>query len=102
MGAAVKAGQITEDDADEVRLADVVARGRRDGVEVWLVAEVSHTIDAHDVERAARRATVVRSTGRAALAIVAGTRTHVDADAAIRDLGVWRVVNGRVDPPPTG
>ena len=100
LASAVSGGQIAEDEADEVRLADVLARGRRNGEEVWLVVEVSHTVDAHDVDRAASRAAIVARTGRVTLAVVAGTRTTVDADEAIRDRGVWRVVNGRVDPPP--
>lgn len=97
---AVASGAITDDEADDVRLADVVLRGRRGDEELWLVVEVSYTVDTHDVERAVKRSGILARTGRRALPVVAGKRVHVDADAAIAELGVWRVVNGRVEEPP--
>lgn len=100
LDAAVVAGSITDDQADEVRLADVVLRGRRGDAEVWLVVEVSYTIGNEDVDRAVARAGILARTGREVLPVVAGKRAHADADASITELGVWRVVNGRVDAPP--
>ncbi|MDP8969414.1 MAG: hypothetical protein M3N52_02725 [Actinomycetota bacterium] len=99
LGEAVDDGVLTDDQADQVRLADLVAGGRRADGEVWLVVEVSWTVDLDDVQRAADRARLLSATGRRALPVVAGKRVHREADEAIHDLGVWRVVNGRADPP---
>ncbi len=71
-----------------MRLADVVERGRRADDEVWLVVEVSWTVDLDNVQRAADQARLLSATGRRALPVVAGKRVHHKADEAIRDLGV--------------
>lgn len=70
--------RLREDEVDEVMLADVLIRGRLRQVEstpeVWLVLEVSHVIDRYDVDRAQKRATLLRQAGYHAMPVVAGER----------------------------
>ncbi len=55
-------GVITEDDADELDRADVILRGSSpDGEDVYVVGEISITIDDNDVDRASARARVLRT-----------------------------------------
>jgi hypothetical protein len=79
--------------------ADLVLTGmtHADAPEVFLVVEVSGTIDREDVERAARRAQLMGKASRAsALAAVAGERITTDALEAARARGVRVVLDGRV------
>ena len=100
----VERGIITEDDWEEVRLADVVVRGRRrdDGTEVFLVVEVSWGVGLYDLERAVRRAGIL---GRLVapvlpvLPVVAGQGATADARSQCDADGVWLVLDGRVVPP---
>lgn len=97
---AVGAGRITEEEKDDLLLADVLVLGRHQGEEAYLVAEVSGLVGAHDVERAARRADVLRrATEKPALAAVAGHRMEDAAEAEARVRGVWRVLDGLTLPP---
>ena len=97
------AGQLSAEERDDVMLADVVVRGRRqlDDAEVYLVVEVSIGVGVSDVERAVRRASLL---GRLApaLAAVAGERIVPEADALADTQGVWRVLNGHVTAPGEG
>jgi hypothetical protein len=62
-----------------------------------LVAEVSAVVDTEDVRRAATRARLLqRATGVAALAVVAGGRILGAAAQDAQAVGVWRVLDGRV------
>ena len=55
-------GVITEDDADELDRADVILRGSSpDGEDVYVVGEISITIDDNDLDRAIARARVLRT-----------------------------------------
>ncbi len=97
---AVQQGRITEEEKYDVLLADVLALGRRDGDEVYLIAEVSETVEPHDVERAARRAQLLeRATGVPTLAAVAGRKIGTEAEVLCRTHGVWRVLHGWAEPP---
>lgn len=99
LDAAVADGQLAEPDVDDLRRADAVLRGRRDGEEVWLVLEASAKVDESDVRRAADRAELLRRTGRVVLALVAGEGITTEAvDLAARS-GVWQVTDGSVQPP---
>ena len=72
---AVDLGQITDDEADDAALADVVARGRRpqDASEVYVAVEVSVVVDAHHLDRALRRAEILsRVTDGVVQAVAAG------------------------------
>ena len=92
--------RLTGDERSEVLLADVVVRGRGEAGDgdVYVVVEVSVTIDPHDVERASRRAAIL---GRLfnTLAAVAGESITSDAEALAQARGVWRILSGRATPP---
>jgi hypothetical protein len=72
---AIDRGMLSEEQAEDVSLADVIVRGRRrtDGAEVFLVVEVSWGVGPLDIERAMRRASLLAHTGTPALPVVAGT-----------------------------
>ncbi len=97
----VERGIITEDDWEEVRLADVVVRGRRrdDGTEVFLVVEVSWGVGLYDLERAVRRAGILGRLVAPVLPVVAGRGLTADARSRCDADGVWLVLDGRVVPP---
>lgn len=62
---ALEAGTISSADRAELLLVDAAVRTRDAEGEVWLVVEVSSTVDVHDVDRAKRRAALLRPmTGR--------------------------------------
>ena len=62
---AVAQGQLSEAEADEILLADLLLRGRRraDNAEVYVVVEISWKIDPYDVERSVRRAALLSRLG---------------------------------------
>jgi len=96
---AVEAGIITDDEAADVRWADAVISGRRDGEPVYLVLEASYTVDDSDVERAIRRASIVAKLGAPALPVVAGRKVLPRVPAEARARGVWVVSNGQAEAP---
>lgn len=98
---AVEDGILALDDANEVRLADGVWRGRRrdDGSDTYLVVEASRGVGVEDVTRAYRRAQLLARTGIAALGVVAGESVTDEAARAAQDFGVWQVTDGQVEPP---
>jgi chromosome segregation ATPase len=73
-----KKGQVSEDERDEVLSADLLWSGERDGKFVVLVVEVSFTISQEDVERAKRRAEILRKLGIIAIPVVAGVEVGKD------------------------
>jgi vacuolar-type H+-ATPase subunit I/STV1 len=90
-------GRLTHAERRDVLWADLVVRGRRrsDGAEVYLVVEVSAGLGAGDVERAARRATLLGRL-RPSLAVVAGEWITPEAERMANVYGVWRVLDGRM------
>lgn len=94
------AGAFDREDADDVRLADLVVRGRRpdDAQATYLVVEVSGVVEPADVERAARRAELLGRV-RTALAVVAGEEITQEATDLAQARAVWRLSNGRIEPP---
>jgi hypothetical protein len=78
--AAIERGELSEDDEDQLRLADLLVKGNRKSQgaaaalsgELVIVAEISLTIDEHDVERANSRADIVRRAGYSARGFVGG------------------------------
>ncbi|MBI4494510.1 MAG: hypothetical protein HY690_17155 [Chloroflexi bacterium] len=94
---AVAQGQLSQADADQVFLADVVVRGRRreDQAEVYLVAEVSWGVGVEDVQRAARRAALLARAGVQAIPLVAGAWMTPDAEEAARAMRVQWVADRR-------
>ncbi|MDH7502844.1 MAG: hypothetical protein QHJ82_09095 [Verrucomicrobiota bacterium] len=69
-------GVLTPEEWDDLRMADIILSGRADvggqKTDVFVVVEVSVTVDATDVERAARRAALLRKKGWKAIAVTAG------------------------------
>ncbi len=100
---AVTQQQLSEDEADDILLADVVVRGRRreDGADVHLVVEVSWGIGLSDVQRASTRATLLAKLGTPTIPVVAGFWMTPEAQEPARALQVWQVTNGHVTPPET-
>ncbi|MCD6508541.1 hypothetical protein J7M22_18215 [Candidatus Poribacteria bacterium] len=91
-------GLISREEADEIGQADVILRGRKwkDDKEIYLVVEVSWGVGVSDVERAKKRAGILRKVGFEALPVVAGKVIMEDADILAAEMGVIRVVDGRV------
>jgi chromosome segregation ATPase len=98
---AVTAGQLTEEDVDEIVWADAIVRGRRreDDQEVFLVVEASWGVGPYDVQRADKRAKLLAKAGVITLPVVAGMWVTPDGEVAARATNVWRVTNGRAVPP---
>jgi hypothetical protein len=98
---AVARGALSEAEAEEVTWADLVVRGRRreDTAEVYLVLEISWGIGPHDVERAARRASLLAQTGTPALPIVAGKTVTAEAARLIQTMQVWQITDGQMVAP---
>ena len=88
-------GALDEDAAHDVRLADLIVRGRRPGDEreTFLVVEVSVGIGPDDVERAARRASLLGRV-RPTLAVVGGEWLTPEAEPVAEARGVWRLLDG--------
>ncbi len=110
--AARDAGRLSVEEVDDLGSADVIVRGRslQGEGEVFLVVEVSATVHPEDIERAARRAALLRRAlpDAEVLAVVAGPELHPRAGAVARERGVWWLKDGRpfapheipVEPPP--
>lgn len=98
---AVDEGQLTEEERESIRLADLVLIGRRrsDGQDVYLVVEVSVGAGPHDVKRAIERAALVAKLGRPALAVVAGEQVLRQAGELAREQGVWAFERGHMTAP---
>ncbi|MGH2773518.1 MAG: hypothetical protein ACRDIU_10350 [Actinomycetota bacterium] len=94
-------GLLDESQADEIRLADIVARGKLkdDGSEVWLVVEASWVVDRADVERAVNRSRLLSKIGLQTLPVVAGEAIEYEAKVLANKWGAWKVTNGSVEPP---
>ena len=93
---AIDSGALSEAQAEDVSLADVLVRGRRrsDGATVFLVVEVSWGVGPQDVERAIRRAALLARTGTPALPVVAGTWVTPEAASLARTHQVWQLMKG--------
>ncbi|NJN84063.1 MAG: hypothetical protein HC802_18520 [Caldilineaceae bacterium] len=101
LAAGADAGVISEDEYEEILLADVVARGRftRTGEEVYVVAEVSWGVGEDDVIRASERAALLAKLGTRTVPVVAGEWITPDAVTASNQHDVWRVLNGGASEP---
>jgi len=89
-------GVLTPDEWNDLRMADVILSGRADvggkKTDVFVVVEVSVTVEATDVERAARRAALLRKKGWKAIAVTAGDNAtdELISLAAYRGVAVLR------------
>ena len=98
---AVHDGRLTEAERQVVLDTDLVFSGvrREDNAEIYVLAEVSSTVDHHDIERAANRAALLEKLGRPVTPVVAGRRIDSKAVEMAGDRGVWHALDGRVSPP---
>ncbi|MBI2911230.1 MAG: hypothetical protein HYY05_03745 [Chloroflexi bacterium] len=101
---AVEAGQLDDAERDAILEADIVLTGKRreDRAEVYVVVEVSVTIDPHDVDRAAERAALLARLGRPVIPAVAGRVVTASVVQRARERGVWQALDGRVTSPNAG
>jgi len=91
--------ELSAEDLDQLRRADLIATGTINGDTIYLVGEVSFTADNDDVLRAARRAAVLRKVGERAQPFVAcDAIAPISAELARRE-GVWIIVEGRLMSP---
>jgi hypothetical protein len=90
---------LSEDEVEDVMRLDVLARGqvRRapESPPVWLAVEVSAVIDQNDVERARRRAALLRRAGYRAIPVVAGEQWTQGAEAAAAEAPLVVLQDGR-------
>jgi chromosome segregation ATPase len=90
---AYKRGQISKEERDEVLSSDLLWSGERDGKFVVLVVEVSFTISQEDVERAKKRAEILRKLGILAIPVVGG----VELGKEVKLDDVVCIVDGKFD-----
>ncbi|RMF84907.1 MAG: hypothetical protein D6736_18380, partial [Nitrospinota bacterium] len=83
--------------ADLILVGRLPERARAEQEEVWVVIEVSATVDPEDVERAARRAGHLRQAGYPAMAVAAGRRVSAEAQEAGVQAAVALMIDGRVE-----
>jgi chromosome segregation ATPase len=88
---ACKRGQISKEERDEVLSADLLWSGEREGEFVVLVVEVSFTISQDDVERAKKRAEILRKLGILAIPVVRGVEVEKD----VKQDGVVCILDGK-------
>jgi hypothetical protein len=75
-------------EVDDFLRADVLAQGTVNGEPTYVISEVSDTADAGDVERAARRAGLLRKASLPAVGLVACEAVHPETVAYAREQGV--------------
>ncbi len=84
----------------EVFLLDLVVSGQlrhdRTLPEVWLAVEISAVVDQDDVNRAQRRAMILRQAGYQAIPVVAGENVTPEAEAIARQQHVVMLQDGRI------
>jgi hypothetical protein len=93
--------RLEEGELEEVLLADLILTGRlpttAEPSAIWVVLEVSTTVDRRDVERAQRRAALLRRARYPAVAVAGGTEATVGARQAASETGVALLLDGRID-----
>lgn len=96
---AVAADQISEAELTQVLAADLLwgGKSRLDEAELIVVLEASWRAEVNDVERAHRRAGILRRVGFQAVAVVAGTEWDGQALSQAQALGVAVASNGQVN-----
>ncbi len=89
-----------DEEVERLLLADLVAEGKHQGEDVYLVAEVGRTIRVYDVQRVARAARdLEKVTGKRVIGAVVGDAIRrAAAELADRDY-VWKVIGRKAYPP---
>ncbi len=95
LGPAVDDGRLSEGEAAEVALADVIVSGRNEGQLAYLVVEVSTTINPDDLKRAERRALLLARLGTEATGVVAGEGVTGPASTYAAEAAVVVILDGR-------
>lgn len=98
---AVDTGVLSDAQAHEILLADIVVRGKqgKGGPEISLVVEVFWGVGVRDVERAVQRAALLARLGTPVLPVVAGRWVSPDAEQLAHLSHVWQLRNGSAIPP---
>jgi hypothetical protein len=93
--------RLAEGELAEVLLANVILTGRLPTPgrpqAIWVILEVSTTVDRRDVERAQRRAALLRQARYPAVAVSGGTEATAGARQAASETGVALLLDGRID-----
>jgi hypothetical protein len=93
--------RLAEQELAEVLLADLILTGRLPTPpgpqEIWVVLEVSATVDRGDVERAQRRAALLRQASYPAVAVAGGTGATAGARQVAGEVGVALLLDGHID-----
>jgi hypothetical protein len=93
--------RLAEQELAEVLLADLILTGRLPTPpgppEIWVVLEVSATVDRGDVERAQRRAALLRQARYPAVAVAGGTGATAGARQVAGEVGVALLLDGHID-----
>jgi chromosome segregation ATPase len=92
-------GRITQEEFRELLAVDLLVSGRprhlAEAPQVWLVVEISATVDRHDVERARQRADLLRRAGLRAIPTVAGEDATMGALEEAKTHKVLMLQDGR-------
>ncbi len=92
---------LPEGELAEVLLPDLILTGRlptpAGPLPIWVVLEVSATVDRRDVERAQRRAALLRQARHPAVAVAGGTEATEGARQVAGETGVALLLDGRID-----
>jgi hypothetical protein len=86
--------RVTTEEVEDFLRADIVAKGLVDGVETYVVAEVSSTGDTEAIVRAERRAGILRKAGLVSIPLVACDAVSPESLAFARKSGVRVWCNG--------
>jgi hypothetical protein len=93
--------RLAEGELAEVLLADLILTGSlptpAEPSAIWVVLEVSTTVDRRDVEWAERRAALLRQARYPAVAVAGGMEATSGAPQAASETGVALLLDGRID-----
>lgn len=93
----LESGAATREEISDIRLSDIIASARHTAAAEWgyVIGEVSVTLDAHDIDRAARRAAAMqRATSALATPVVIGTAIPGELQAQAEAAGVTVIILG--------
>ena len=92
---------LTCDEFNDLLLLDLLVTGKvrhtLESPEIWLAVEISAMVDRHDVDRALRRANLLRQVGHRAVPVVAGEAVTKGGEVAAQAQNVVLVQDGRVE-----
>lgn len=92
---------LTSGEFRDVFRLDLLATGQLrespGGPEIWLAIEISSVVDRNDVDRAWRRASLIRRVGPLVLPVAAGERATAGAETAACDQNVVLMTDGQAE-----